>query len=102
MYAKRELKRLALHKARLRRSIARHRGECTTAAASITRPLAWLDRALAFWRRLAPFTQLAAVPLGILVTRSAFSRRGLLGSLARWFPLAFAATRGIGALITRP
>ena len=47
----------------------------------------------------APLTcQLAALPLGYLVTRTAFSRRGILGSLVRWGPLVFAAMRGIGAV----
>jgi len=101
MYWDRELSRLAAHKAGLRRTITLRRTECAVAAAQVARPLAWLDRALALWRRLSPFTRLAAVPLGILVTRSALSRGGILGSLARWGPLAFAAARGLAAVRRR-
>ena len=99
MYTDRELTRLAAHKAGLRRGIALRRIQCAGAAARIAQPLAWLDRALALWRRLSPFTRLAAVPLGFLVTRAAFFRRGILGSLLRWGPLAFAAVRGVGAVV---
>ena len=98
MYSDRELNRLAIYKASLRRRIASRRTECAGLASRLTRPVAWLDRALAFWRRLSPFTQFAAVPLGLLFSRAVLPRRGLLGSLARWGPLAFGAMRGIGAM----
>lgn len=94
MYSDRELSRLAAHKAALRRRIARRRAECASAAAQVARPLAWVDRALALWHRLSPFTRMAAVPLGILVTRAVGPRLGILGKLARWGPLAFSAWRG--------
>jgi len=67
-------------------------------AARLSRPVAWLDRALAFWRRLSPFMQLAAVPVALLVARAVAPRRGLLGSLARWGPLAFGAARAFGTV----
>jgi len=98
MYSDRELNRLAGYKASLRRRIASRRTECAVLASRLTRPVAWLDRALAFWRRLSPFTQLATVPLGLLVTRAVLPRRGLLGSLARWGPLAFGAARALGTV----
>jgi hypothetical protein len=99
MYSDRELNRLADYKASLRRRIAVRRTECAVLAARLTRPVAWLDRALAFWRRLSPFTQFAAVPLGLLVSRAVLPRRGLFGALARWGPLAFGAVRGISAVL---
>lgn len=98
MYSDRELNRLAGYKASLRHRIACRRTECVALATRLTRPVAWLDRALAFWRRLSPFTQFATVPLGLLVSRAVLPRRGLLGSLVRWGPLAFGAARGLGAL----
>lgn len=98
MYSDRELNRLAIYKAALRHRITRRRDECAALAGRLTRPVAWLDRALAFWRRLSPFTQFATVPLGLLVSRAVLPRRGLLGSLARWGPLAFAAVRGLSAV----
>lgn len=96
MYSDRELNRLAIHKIALRHRIALRRTEGAGLAARLVRPVAWLDRALAFWRRLSPFTQLAAVPLGLLVTHAVVPRRGILSSLVRWGPLAFAAVRGLG------
>ena len=92
MYPDRELRRLALHKAAVRRRIARHRAECAAAAVRVTRPLAWLERLLTLWRKLAPF---AAVPLGLLVTRSVTRRSKILGTLTRWGPLALGAARWI-------
>ncbi len=99
MYPQPELNRLAFHKAALRRRITLRRVECAEAAARVARPLEWLDRALALWRKLAPFAQLAAVPLGLLATRTVFSRHKILGALMRWGPLVFSAVRGIGGAV---
>jgi hypothetical protein len=99
MYSDRELNRLSAHKAALRARIAFRRVHCAALAGRITRPLAWLDRAVALWRRLSPFTQLAAVPLGFLVTRALTPRLKVLGALARWGPLAFATMRGLGTFL---
>jgi hypothetical protein len=93
MYPDGELTRLAAHKAVLQRGIARRRSQCAAAAARLARPLAWLDRALAFWRRLSPLAQFATVPLGWLVKRAVFPRWKILGTLARWSPLVFDAIR---------
>jgi hypothetical protein len=103
MYPNQELIRLAAHKVALRRKITLRRVQCATAAAGAAQPLAWLDRLLAFWRRLAPFAPFAAVPLGFLIRRRVFPRLKILGSLLRWGPVAFAAMRGLGsAPKTRP
>ena len=51
-------------------------------------------------RRLSPFAQIAAVPLGFLVQRAVFPRRKILGSLLRWAPLVFSAVRGFKAAVT--
>ena len=95
MYPDREMTRLAARKVALRRDIALRRAQCAAAAARVVQPLEWLDRALAFWRRLSPLAQVAALPLGLLVQRIVFPRRKILRSLVRWGPLVFSAVRGI-------
>lgn len=95
MYSHRELIRLGVHKAALRRRIARQRTECAVAVAGVMRPVAWLDRMRARWRQFAPFAPLAAVPLGILLKRTLAPRAGLLGKLLRWGPVVFGAVRGL-------
>jgi hypothetical protein len=82
MYPQAELIRLAARKAALRRDIAARRAQCAGAAATLARPLLWLDRATDLARRLAPF---AAVPLGLLAMRAVFPRLRLPGSLAFGF-----------------
>jgi hypothetical protein len=98
MYPQQELIRLAARKAALRRDIARRRVQCAVAAGRLARPLAWLDRVLAFCRRLAP---VAAMPLGFLVSRTIFPRLKFLGALVRWSPLVLGLVRGIGAVTKR-
>jgi|HubBroStandDraft_1064217.scaffolds.fasta_scaffold510671_1 hypothetical protein len=97
MYPDGELRRLASDKASIRRGIALRRAECAEAAALVARPLEWLDRALAFWRRFSPLAKLAIVPLGLLVRRRFLRRHKLLGALARWGPLAASVLRGFDA-----
>jgi hypothetical protein len=95
MYPDRELSRLAAAKAVIRMDIAVRRVECAQAAAEVARPLEWLDRALAFWRRVSPLAKLAVVPLGLLLRRWVLRRHKLLGALLRWGPLAAGAVRGL-------
>lgn len=99
MYPQRELTRLAAYKTALRWGIALRRAQCAEAAARIAQPLDWLDRMLAFWRRLSPLAKFAAVPLGLLVQRTLFSRLKLLGSLVRWGPLVFGVVRGFSSAV---
>ncbi len=86
MYPDRELTRLAAYKAALRRGIALRRAQCAVAAARVAQPLEWLDRMLAFWRRLSPLVKFAALPLGFLLKRSLAPRTRILGTLLRWGP----------------
>ncbi len=95
MYPQRELTQLAAHKVALRRDIALRRMQCVEAAVRVTKPLEWLERALAFWRRLAPLAQAAAMPLGLLASRKALPRRKILGTVLRWGPLVLSVVRGI-------
>ena len=97
MYPTRELNRLALHKAALRRDIARHRAECADAARELVRPLEWVDRALSWWRKVSPVAKLAAVPLGAMVSRMIFKRLKVIGPLVRWGPTIFNLVRGFSA-----
>lgn len=93
MYPRRELEQLATYKVWLRRGIARHRTDCAVAAARIARPMAWLDRMFAFWRQLSPVARVAALPLGVLATRTIFPKAKFLGSLLRWGPLVYGVVR---------
>jgi hypothetical protein len=95
MYPQRELNQLAVHKAALRRDLARHRAQCVEAMGEAARPLEWLDRAVAFWRRLSPFAKLAAVPLGFLAKRTLFPKGKILGSLFRWAPMILGVARTV-------
>ena len=101
MYPQAELTRLAAQKSVLQRASARHRARCATVAARIAQPIAWIDGMLAAWRRLAPLTLLAIVPLALLAARAARSRRRFLGLLLRWAPVVLGATRGLGAIFRR-
>ena len=99
MYPDRELIRLAAHKAALRRDIVLRRAQCVEAAARVAQPLELLDRMLALWRRYAALAQIAAVPLGFLITRTVLPRLKILRSVVRWAPLVFVAMRGISAAV---
>jgi hypothetical protein len=103
MYPQSELNRLAIRKTVIRAGISLHRVECVRAIARIAQPVALLDRIMNIWRQLPPIVTVAAVPLGLFVTRKLFPRRKILGSLVRWAPLLFSAVRGISsALKTHP
>jgi hypothetical protein len=93
MYPQRELTRLAFRKADVRRNIAVQRRQCAAAAAQVMRPLAWLDRARVFLRRLSPWVRLGAGPLGWAVLQGLISRRKLLGRVFRWAPLVVGVLR---------
>ena len=95
MYPDRELTRLAAYKAALRRDIALRRAQCAKAAAQVAQPLEWLDRMLAFWRRLSPLVKFAALPLGLLLKRSLAPRLRVLGALLRWGPPVLGAVRSL-------
>jgi len=97
MYPQRELSRLALHKVSLRRKIGLRRASCQRAVERLSRPLDWFDRVVAFAARLAPLTQLAAWPLGLLLQRVVSPRLKFLGPVLRWAPHILGALRGLAA-----
>jgi hypothetical protein len=102
MYPDEELARLARHKSALRLRIEIRRLECAHAAAGVERPLAWLDRAVAFWRRISPVAKLATIPLALLLKRTLLPRAGFFTSLLRWAPAIFSAGRVVFALRRQP
>ena len=98
MYSDQELARLARHKAALRLRIELRRLECASAMAGVERPLAWVDRAITFWRRISPIAKLATIPLALLLKRTLLPKAGIFTSLLRWTPAIFSAGRALGAL----
>jgi hypothetical protein len=96
MYPQRELAGLAARKAELRKNIALRRIQCAVDLTQVAKPLEWLDRAVALWRRIPPLAKLAALPVGLYVIKHMESpRTKLLASLLRWGPLAYEAVKGM-------
>jgi hypothetical protein len=97
MYPNEELSLLAARKAALRERISIRRDQCAAAAERASRPLAWVDRALARWRRVSPLVKIAAIPLAILLKRRLARRTRVFGAILRWGPVVFGAVRGLTA-----
>jgi hypothetical protein len=97
MYPTKELSVLAARKAALRERITIRRDQCAGAAARVARPLEWMERALARWRRLSPLVKIAAIPLGILLKRKLAPRTRVFGTILRWGPAVLGAVRGLSA-----
>jgi hypothetical protein len=95
MYPQQDLIRIALHKAALRHSIALNRERIVEATSRVSKPVAFADRALAFWRDLSPIVRISAVPLGVVATRALFPRLRILRTVVRWSPLVIAAMRAL-------
>ena len=93
MYSHDELIRLDGHKALLRHRIAGRREQCAAAFAGVTRPLVWLDRVQALWRRISPLAKIATLPLALVAKRVLFPRAKLLGTLLRWGPVLLGVVR---------
>ncbi|MEO6874488.1 MAG: hypothetical protein ABI222_06660 [Opitutaceae bacterium] len=98
MYPDAELARLELHKSTLRLRIAIRRLEISIAAKEVERPIAWLDRVLAFWRKISPLAKFAAVPAVLLARRVLLKRTGIFGTLLRWGPAIFSAGKVFGKM----
>ena len=92
MYPHAELTQLALRKLELRRAIAERRATCISAATRATQPLAWLDRAIGFFKRAAPLLPVLSAPL-VLANRKPGQKTSLFGSMVKWGPLVFQAMR---------
>lgn len=81
MYPAEELNDLARRKAALRSRISSTRLRCAAAAGEVARPIAWIDRFVAQWRRISPLAKLAALPLGFLLRRTLVGRGAKKSSL---------------------
>ncbi len=93
MYPSGELARLARRKTALRQRIAATRLRCIVLAGEAARPVHWIDRAIAQWRRISPFAKLAALPLGLLFRRRILHRKS--GFINRLFALLPVVLRGV-------
>jgi hypothetical protein len=97
MYPREDLIGFARQKAALRQSIALNRERCAKASARAAQPIEFVDNVRTFWRQLSPVVKVAALPLGVAVTRALFPRYRFLRRILRWAPLAFAAARAVSA-----
>ncbi len=101
MYPARELNQLLDRKTVLRKRISRRREECAACAATVLRPLAWLDWAQRLWQ-LRPVWTAAATAFGKNWLFAA-SSGGWLRKALRFAPLiwnawrAFSGARGKAA-----
>ena len=98
MYPTRDLNTLITVKTALRRRIAHRRQDCARQADRVLRPLHWIDRTYAQWRRLAPLAFFAAGPVGLWLTKTLGRRHKLAGRLIRWAPVIWRVIQGF----TRP
>jgi hypothetical protein len=98
MYPARALSELATRKAEIRRAISGHRAQLAAAAAAVARPVAWIDRAVAFGRRWASLGMVAAVPVALFSRRAQSPWVRAAGVLMRLGPLVLGAYRGFQAL----
>jgi hypothetical protein len=101
MYPEQDLIRIAGHKAALRHNISLNRARILDATARVSKPVALVDRAWAFWKDLSPIVQIAAVPVGVAATRALFPRLRILRKLVRWSPLVIAAMRAVNSGVGR-
>lgn len=98
MYPERELRTLALNKARLRRRLGRQRDACLGAAGELAKPIAWLDEARTRWRKVSPLIKLSGVALGILARGPIFDGARRMTRWVRWGLSAFSLFRGLQAM----
>jgi hypothetical protein len=95
MYPSGELTSLSRRKALLRAKISIGRLECAALAAEAVRPIDWIDRVVAQWKKIAPIAKFAAVPLGLLLQRGLLpgKKLKLFGRVARLLPWILGAAK---------
>ncbi len=93
MHQTRELTRLGLHKASLRRRITRRRNHCIELTQHTLQPIGWLERALSLVQKISPLLTLAAIPLVQQIQRSFFPRQKRLATLLAWAPAIWSMLR---------
>lgn len=101
MYPTAELNDLALRKAAVRSRISSTRLRCAAAAGEVARPIVWIDRVVAQWRKISPMAKLAALPLGFLLRRTfagrTARRTSLLTRMFKLLPTVLGAARMFAA-----
>jgi len=85
MYPQADLNILAFRKRALLHRIRVRRHECEGLAHEVLKPAFWAESLYAKWCAISPFAKLAAVPLGLMVTRKLMPK---VGSLLSWAPMA--------------
>lgn len=98
MYPERELIRLSVYKAALRRDIAVRRMRCAAAASRVVRPLVAVDRVVTVARRLPALAGWVAIAAAVLATGAAGWRTKPLRPILRWAPMVLGAWRGARGL----
>ena len=95
MYPAGELSSLSRRKALLRAKISIGRLHCVVLATDVVRPLDWIDRVVAQWRKISPVAKLAALPLGLLLRRGLLpgKKLRLFSGVARLLPLVLGAVK---------
>src|SRR4051812_38774818 len=104
MYPSAELNNLARRKAVLLARISLDRLRCVALAAEVARPINWLDRALIQWRKISPIAKLAALPLGLFVSRAVLPGKkvNLMGRAIRLLPTLVSALKMFRAQQPQP
>lgn len=102
MYPRGKLRQLAVRKSRLRKEIALERAQLMQSATRAMQPVAWLERAHAWWRRASPFVLGFAIPLGALFRRTPSPRLQKLRALLRWAPIIVRAVNVLSSVAGRP
>jgi len=85
MYPQPDLSLLALRKHALMHRIRVRREECAGQMHEVMKPVVWIDGLYAKWQAISPIAKLAAVPVGLFVTRKFMPK---LGGLLGWAPVA--------------
>lgn len=92
MYPQPDLNLLALRKRTLMHRIRVRRDECADQAHEVLKPVVWIDGLYAKWRAISPLAKLAAVPVGLFITRKFMPK---LGGLLSWAPVAMNLIRAL-------
>jgi hypothetical protein len=99
MYPSGELNLLGARKALVRVRIAEHRWQCIQAAGELSKPVEFLDRAWATWKKISPLMKMAGVPLTwMLVKRmKIFGRLAKVASFARTLPVILNTAKAVAS-----
>jgi hypothetical protein len=85
MYPQSDLNLLTLRKRALIDRIRVRRNLCANQAHEVLKPVVWADGLYAKWQSISPLAKLAAVPVGLFITKKFMPR---IGGLISWAPVA--------------